>query len=124
MSSLYNQLCDELGINAKTATQLPLAVTKQAFFDRLAQHGIAPRSEAEAQAMLEASDRLETKAAAIAAENDPVARALGIIVGSKTAAAPVADNDLQRKQAAAEYTRALMSNPEAYAGLLVNVTAN
>lgn len=98
---------------------MPVEVTKQAFFDRLAQHGIQPRSEEEALAMLDASDRLEAKAASIAAENDPVAKALGIL-GSKTASGPVVSNDSQRQQAAQAYTAALLRNPEAYAGLLVN----
>lgn len=124
MSNLYIDLCETLGMNPDVAQQYPAEVRKSAFFERLAAYGIHPQNEQHAQAMLEASDRLEQKTAQYTAAADPVNQALGLILGSKQASSP-ADQaqaaDQSRKQAAMEMVQGLLSDPLTFSSALVNL---
>lgn len=122
--TLFDDLCESLDMNPQAAAEFPHEVAKQAFFQRLAEHGISPESAEQAQAMLAASDNLEAKTAAIVSQNDPVNGAISLLLNQKVAASPTTIEQveqqavLNRKEASARYLNGLLSDPLCYAGAL------
>lgn len=105
MNNNQKKIAEALGVDPSIAAQVPDRMRAQAFFSTLAKHGIAPGSEEEAAAMLEASDRLESKLAAARSANNPVNQTLTMLLGErKQASSPnkVVDLEQHKQQIAKE----------------------
>ena len=117
------RVSDLLGIDRQAAAEVPLRIARAAFFDQLAKHGISPSDDQQAVALLEASDKLESKRAAFQAANDPVNKGLQMLIGKKEAASPQPQaRDLQTiRHEAYRKVAELLADPYVYGAQLVNL---
>lgn len=123
-------LAEALGLNPKQASMVPALIQREVFFDTLAKHGISPADDNQAEQMIQASERLESKRAEFAKAHDPMSKILRGVLGDqsqpqtqKQAAAPAMIQDISaRKELRDEVrvkTAAYLQNPDVYANLLV-----
>ena len=123
MSKLAETIAEQLGIDRQQAAGAPELIRKQAFFQRLAEHGITPKSDQEAIRLLQASDVLEAKTASFEQALNPVTRATDMLLG-KQAQAPgraAPSIDQERQGAVGSYLQACLQDPVTYAALLTQV---
>ena len=86
-------IAELLNIDPQAAKNVPQLIARQAFFERLAKHGVSPQDDEQALDLLNASDRLQAKRAEFAsaqAAHTPTNKALRLLLGDKRASAPTA----------------------------------
>lgn len=121
-------LAEALDIDPAAARAVPDRIRKMAFFEQLAAHGIVTENEQDALRMLEASDRLEAKRAAVVRSHDPVTRAIDLLV-PKQAAAPASPGLVHDTRQAPSLDRSvnqkvamLLQDPLVYGALMTAFT--
>lgn len=121
---MANKIASVLGLDGEQTQSVPQFLVTDAFFNKLAEYGIQPQSEAEASKLWEIGERLQSQQAQAVATKQASVLDQAFAMVTKSAAAPEGQAAPSQQELAAEVqskTAMYLNNPQLFAHGLARV---